>query len=271
MRARLAGQHDGFTLVELLIVLAVISLLTAILLPALGTARSAARLAACGGNLRQIGIGIHAYAGDNGGFVPRGPDPRHAYDFSSNQMATNQIWSGEGTPDFPVTHPRVYFGLGQLLRTTCRAEEVFYCPADDNFNQQEEVPRIGSDAPAYASYLYRELDQLPAEAARGLLDRLGSNRFGDVLIRVETLALDTNSLGPGPYRHTNHGARWTNVLSRDGAVRRYANRANCLAIPPETFANPALIPLALDQLLTNADYAYAAGTPMGAPRVVALP
>jgi len=121
MRARLAGQHDGFTLVELLIVLAVISLLTAILLPALGTARSAARLAACGGNLRQIGIGIHAYAGDNGGFVPRGPDPRHAYDFSSNQMATNQIWSGEGTPDFPATHPRAYFGLGQLLRTTCRA------------------------------------------------------------------------------------------------------------------------------------------------------
>jgi len=270
MRTKRVGWHYAFTLVELLIVVAVIALLTAILLPALGATRLAARLAACASNLRQIGIGIHGYAGEHGGFVPRGPDPLHPYDFASNLMATNQLWSGDGTPDFPVTHPRAYFGLGQLLRTTCPAEKVFYCPADDNFNQQEEVPRIGSDAPAYASYLYRELDHLPPEAARGVLDRMGSNRFGDLLIRVETLALDTNSLGPGLYRHTNHGARWVNVLSRDGAVQRYTNRANCLALPPESFANPALIPLALDQLLTNADYAYATGTPVGAPRVVAL-
>jgi prepilin-type N-terminal cleavage/methylation domain-containing protein/prepilin-type processing-associated H-X9-DG protein len=60
----------GFTLIELLVVIAIIVLLAALLLPALNKARRTAGKAVCISNLRQIALGIHAYAGDFGGRLP---------------------------------------------------------------------------------------------------------------------------------------------------------------------------------------------------------
>ncbi len=258
----------AFTLIELLVVIAIIALLSAILLPSLLQARGTARRTVCASNLRQLGQGLHAYAAEERGFIPRGPDPLHPFDFSSNQMATNQIWIGDGEPAFPATHPRQNLGLGHLLRTTCPHPGVFFCPADGNFNQATELPHIGSAENAYGSYLYRELDCLPREAAAGILDQLGENSAerGES-VRVEALALDMNSLGPEPYHQVNHDGRRVNVLFRDGAVREFRNTADCLAIPAAAFADLMQVPRAIDQLLINADYAYVAGTPDQAPHL----
>ena len=55
----------AFTLIELLVVISIIALLVAILLPALGKARTLAKFTLCSSQEHQVGIGEHLYAADN--------------------------------------------------------------------------------------------------------------------------------------------------------------------------------------------------------------
>ena len=74
-------NKKAFTLVELLVVVAIASLLTAVLMPALASARSGARELTCKSNLRQLVLANIGYASENDGFYV---------------AAASDMWDGAG-------------------------------------------------------------------------------------------------------------------------------------------------------------------------------
>ena len=63
-------RTQAFTLIELLVVISIIALLISILLPALATARDAAKTISCASTLRQVGMSMNLYADDYNGTMP---------------------------------------------------------------------------------------------------------------------------------------------------------------------------------------------------------
>ena len=83
---RQSNRPTGFTLVELLVVIGIISVLISLLLPALGRARAAAQAVACQSNLRQIGLGLTMYAQTNRDHLPP------AYFVNNPNMGESKLW-----------------------------------------------------------------------------------------------------------------------------------------------------------------------------------
>lgn len=221
MRTR---RRHAFTLIEVLVVVAIIGLLIAILAPALSHARSQARLAICGSNLRQVGTGIGSYA-IAWGTIPHGPDVQGlaaVLEANDGTLATSQIWTG---PQEPI---KSTMALGLLLPHRNISPEILYCPGDDSNDPVEELAkvRLQKIAPGFCSYLYRQLDETDG---RGRIDNLGRNGAGR---RATALALDMNSLitfDPS-YTRTNHKARRVNILNVDTSVRQANNTDNRFSI-----------------------------------------
>ena len=75
MRARSVAGRSGraFTIIELLVVMAIVGILAGLLLPALNQAKHMAREVNCANNMRQINVALMVYAGSNDDFLPVEP------------------------------------------------------------------------------------------------------------------------------------------------------------------------------------------------------
>jgi prepilin-type N-terminal cleavage/methylation domain-containing protein/prepilin-type processing-associated H-X9-DG protein len=111
-------NSSGFTLIELLTVFAIISLLLAIMLPALRAVRTTARRLACQTNLRQIGLAWEAYLDYNDQRFLQGKNAHHVFGG----------WKGNGL--YALSRPlNSYLYLPLEIETENKAK-IFRCPAD---------------------------------------------------------------------------------------------------------------------------------------------
>jgi len=147
LRAKCKG---GFTLIELLVVISIIAVLIALLLPAVQSAREAARRAQCVNNLKQIGLALHNYHSANNSF-PMGAsaskNPVNAGDSSGNACIAWMGWSAhalmlpylEQSPLYNAAN--FYFdpidSASAAFNSTVVNTKInsFLCPSDGNAGQ----------------------------------------------------------------------------------------------------------------------------------------
>ena len=234
--------RHGFTLIELLAVIAIIAVLAALLLPGLAAARKVARKAACISNLRQIGIAIHAYAGDYDGSIPYGPkappftSPADFYPSTGAPTALISLRSGAPA------------ALGLLLRDHLASQpRVLFCPGNDQpLETDAELANVGMNQ-AIGSYFYRhggttalfdKPGQPPPEHIR--LDNLGKNRNG---LPISALVIDSNFLSPpgmetfNVHTRTHHQERFSNILFADGHAISTRNRSGKYTVDVRSYGD----------------------------------
>jgi len=148
-------NRRGFTLIELLVVIAIIAVLIALLLPAVQSAREAARRSQCVNNLKQFGLAFHNYISANDMLPPLHVDPKvngqgAGINWSAHArllpfMEQNQIynainwnfgsrWDSPGVTADPNPPDAASGGPQSIFQYTALCTQInsFLCPSDPN-------------------------------------------------------------------------------------------------------------------------------------------
>ena len=227
-------HRRAFTLVELLIVIAIIALLAAILFPVFAQAREKARQTSCVSNLRQIGLATLMYAGDYDETLPL-----YTYDYLT-YWCGGRVASGQ-----PFDKQR------GLITPYTKSGDLQQCPSYTGasnlggtgygINSQLVFDRatFGPPAPAPLAALAH-----PAETI--LFGDAGIPGWGSNRQVGETIQIDPPALWlPLPTIDFRHGG-WANFVWADGHARAVKREAFVQSLPPAAQDIP-------NNILTNGD------------------
>jgi prepilin-type N-terminal cleavage/methylation domain-containing protein len=234
----------AFTLVELLIVVAVVGILAALLLPALAKSKAKAERATCLSNLRQWGVAIALYAGENHNSFPDNRDGsglswcgNSIQMFWTNYLVPLVITSAELDKKFHVLFcpTEKWHRAANLLTNRGYGTELsvgyFYLPARDPGYSNNVSHQFNYDAAGLNGWVTRR--QLGGEFAKAPIamdQKQGLRKIGgapDELQWFGTLGLGPNPTQSIPY--SNHIQRngeslGGNFLFEDGHVTWFASR-----------------------------------------------
>lgn len=191
---------DGFTLVELLVVVAIIGILAGLLLPAISKATPRARQVLCASNLRQIGIAFHAFAHDHQNRFPQTVPMSEGGALEFNRQSP-------GFGGIYLVNPQAFRAVSNELGST----HVLICPSGPQ-SKAPSFARLGFTNLSFFVHTATSLDQ--PQSVLG-----GDNNLIRLTSRPDNSAVST---GPGPAseygwspdRHSSRG----NVLLADASV-----------------------------------------------------
>ena len=149
----------GFTLVELVVVIATIGILAALLLPAISSAKNKARRTTCANNLRQINLGVRMYSDDSNDVSPSaGPAA------VTNTTKVNSLYAG---------YKELMKGYVGIKGASSSSDRLFACPADTFF------PNFITNGPPPMHYVQESFYKVPLSGFSSYMFNGGDNLTRD--------------------------------------------------------------------------------------------
>ena len=195
----------GFSLVEILVVIAVIGTLLAMLLPAIQMAREASRRMACQNNLKQLGIALHNYANVNQCFPPGSESRMYAaapstpYSFYRWSALAHLLPYLEQASAYKALNLKIPLYGANLQVTPANRPAVtqiislFLCPSD-----QQKAVSAGFGPTNYATCTGSGMEGGTPFATDGIFYVNSATRFQEITDGLSnTMALSESTLGYG--------------------------------------------------------------------------